>query len=89
MVLPVSLGQDADVLKNFVAQPSHVQIVADVLHEFKNQVSLIQSLKFDRDRKTCLNRFRTGLHRFWLVIESSKKLRKRGKQLILGVENYL
>ena len=43
--LPVSQGEDSDILQNFMAQPSDVQVVTDVLDKLKYQVSLIQTLQ--------------------------------------------
>ena len=39
---PVSIGEDADILEDLVTQAPHVQVVADVLHQLQDQLSLVQ-----------------------------------------------
>lgn len=39
------MGEDGDVLQDLVAQGPHVQVVADVLHQLEDQLTLVQTLQ--------------------------------------------
>ena len=40
--LPVSIGENAHILEDLVAEAPHVQVVADVLHQLQDQLRLVQ-----------------------------------------------
>ena len=54
IVLPVSIGDYANVLQYFMAQIFDVKIIAYVLDQLQDKISLIESFKWWLSLKGCL-----------------------------------